>query len=54
MLVDFLNGFLSYAVLLLIIVIVAGCGIFLGISMAKRKNSKNDSNNTNNVTEEEK
>jgi ABC-type phosphate transport system permease subunit len=36
-----INTFLSYLMLLLVIVIVAGCGVFLGLFL--RKLSKKDS-----------
>lgn len=39
MLVNFVNAFLSYLVLLLIIVVVAGIATTIGITMAKKKNA---------------
>lgn len=36
----FFNTFLSYVVLMLVIVILAGVGVFLGITLAKKKNLK--------------
>lgn len=36
----FFNTFLSYVVLMLVIVLIAGAGIFLGIFLAKKKNQK--------------
>lgn len=39
--INLLNSFLSYFVLLLVIVVVAGVAITLGITLAKRKNAKN-------------
>lgn len=40
MITAFINTFLSYVVLMLVIVILAGVGIFLGITLAKKKNLK--------------
>lgn len=37
MLVNFLNSFMSYLVLMLVIVVIAGVAITIGITMAKRK-----------------
>lgn len=39
-LVVFLNSFLSYLVLLVIILIVAGVAVTIGLTLAKRKNAK--------------
>lgn len=39
MLVNFLNSFMSYLVLLLIIVVVAGVATTIGITMAKKKSA---------------
>lgn len=39
MLVNFLNSFMSYLVLLLIIVAVAGVATAIGITMAKKKSA---------------
>lgn len=39
-LIGFLNSFLSYIVLLLIIVALIGIAVTIGITMAKRKNAK--------------
>lgn len=39
-LISFLNSFMSYIVLLLIIVVLAGIAVTIGITMAKRKNAK--------------
>lgn len=36
----FFNTFMSYVVLMLVIVMIAGVGIFLGITLAKKKNLK--------------
>ncbi len=36
----FINGFLSYLVVLLVFVAVGGVAIFLGISLRKRANAK--------------
>lgn len=38
--VDFINVLLSYLVLMIIIVVVAGCGLTLGIYLRKRKNNQ--------------
>lgn len=38
--ISFINTFLSYIVLLVIIVAVAGIALAIGITMAKRKNAK--------------
>lgn len=39
-LISFLNSFMSYIVLMLIIVVLAGIAIAIGTTMAKRKNAK--------------
>lgn len=39
-LISFLNSFLSYLVLMGIILIVAGIAVAIGITLAKRKNAK--------------
>lgn len=39
MLVSFLNSFMSYFVVLAVVVIVAGVATAIGISMAKKKNA---------------
>ena len=39
-LINFVNTFLSYFVLLAIIVVVAGIALTIGITLAKRKNAK--------------
>lgn len=41
----FVNGFLSYLVLMLVFVAVGGIGIFLGISLRKASNAKADKEN---------
>jgi uncharacterized protein (UPF0333 family) len=38
----FVNAFLSYLLLLLLIVVVAGVAVFIGITLAKKKNKEND------------
>lgn len=45
-LINFVNTFLSYIVLLAIIVIVAGVALTIGITLAKRKNAKASANIT--------
>ncbi|WP_276950863.1 hypothetical protein [Acetatifactor muris] len=40
MLVSFLNSFMSYFVLMLVVVAVAGIATAIGISMARKKNKK--------------
>lgn len=35
----FLNSFLSYLMLLLVIVAIAGLAVFIGISLRKKKNA---------------
>lgn len=37
--VEFINAFLSYGLLMLIIVVLCGVGIFLGITLRKKKNA---------------
>ena len=37
--VSFMNSFLSYMVLMLVIVAVAGVAVFIGITMRKTKNA---------------
>ena len=39
-LILFLNSFLSYILLFLIVVVVAGIAMFIGITMRKKSNSK--------------
>lgn len=39
-LISFVNTFLSYLVLMVIILIVGGIAIAIGLTMAKRKNAK--------------
>ena len=39
-LISFFNSFMSYIVLMLIIVILAGIAVTIGITMAKKKNAK--------------
>lgn len=41
-LIEFGRMFLSYGLLMLIIAVVAGVAIFIGITMAKKKNAKNE------------
>ena len=38
--INFINTFLSYIVLMVIIVVVAGVGLTIGLILAKRKNAK--------------
>ena len=40
MLVNFLNSFMSYLVVMLVVVAVAGIATVIGISMAKKKNKE--------------
>ncbi len=42
MLVSFLNSFMSYLMVMLVIVVVAGGATAIGINMAKKKASKNE------------
>lgn len=39
-LISFLNSFLSYIVLMLIIVVLAGVAVAIGTTIAKKKNAK--------------
>ena len=39
--VPFINTFLSYIVLLLIVVVLAGAAVAIGLTLAKKKNAKN-------------
>lgn len=39
-LILFLNSFLSYLLVMAVIVVLAGLGIFIGIKMRKRNNEK--------------
>lgn len=39
-LISFLNSFMSYLVLMLIIVVLAGIAVAIGTTVAKRKNAK--------------
>lgn len=41
-LVEFGRMFLSYGLLMLIIVVICGVAIAIGITLAKRKNAKNE------------
>lgn len=52
MLVNFLNSFMSYLLLLLIIVLVAGIAIFVGINLAKSKNRRNAMQGMENITKD--
>lgn len=36
--VSFLNSFMSYVMLMLVIIVVAGCGFALGYFLRKKKN----------------
>ena len=38
--VSFINSFLSYIMLMLVILVVAGIGCFIGITARKNKNKK--------------
>lgn len=38
--ISFVNSFLSYIMLMLVIVIVAGCGFVLGYFLQKKKNQR--------------
>lgn len=38
----FVNGFLSYLILMLVFVFVGGVAIFLGITLRKKSNAKTD------------
>lgn len=38
--VQFVNSFLSYLMLFLLIAVVAGCAIAIGIALRKRKNNR--------------
>lgn len=40
-LISFVNAFLSYLVLMVIILIVGGIAIAIGLTLAKKKNAKN-------------
>lgn len=42
--VEFGRMFLTYGLLLLIVVVVSALAIFLGITFAKKKNAKTDQN----------
>ena len=42
--IDFLSTFVSYLIVLLVFVVVGGIGIFLGITMRKRKDAQNAQN----------
>ena len=37
--INFINSFLSYGLLMLITVAICGFGVFLGITLRKRKNA---------------
>ena len=51
-LINFVNTFLSYFVLLAIIVVVAGIALTIGITLAKRKNAKASANIATDSTKE--
>ena len=51
--ITFVNTFMSYLMLLLVIVAVAGVAIFIGINLAKAKNRKNNIGNIENTTKDE-
>lgn len=38
--INFINAFMSYGLLMLIIVCLCGLGVFMGITLRKAKNSK--------------
>lgn len=38
----FINGFVSYLLLLIVFCVVGGCAIFLGITLRKSSNAKAD------------
>lgn len=40
MLISFLNSFMSYLVVMLVIVVMAGLAVAIGTTMAKRKNAQ--------------
>lgn len=42
--IHFANTFLSYLLLMLLIVVVAGIAIFIGITLRKKKNEKAQKN----------
>lgn len=39
--ISFVNSFLSYLMLMLVIVVLSGCAVALGLFLRKRKNAKN-------------
>lgn len=52
-LVLFINSFLSYILLFVVIVIVAGIAMFIGITMRKRSNAKEEALQASSVEAEE-
>lgn len=42
-LISFLNAFMSYLLLMAVIVVIAGVAVFIGIKMRKSKNEKEKS-----------
>lgn len=40
--IHFANSFLSYLMLLLIIVVLSGVAVFVGITLRKKKDAKNE------------
>lgn len=47
MLVSFLNSFMSYLLLMVIIVVVAGLALTIGITLAKKKGAQNTAEASN-------
>lgn len=53
MLVNFLNSFMSYLLLVIVIVVVSGIAIFIGITLAKSMNRRKSIQNTENLMKDE-
>lgn len=50
--INFVNSFLSYLLLLLLIAVIAGCAIAIGITLRKKKNMSAESMAAAPVSEE--
>ena len=40
--ISFVNSFLSYVMLMLVIVVLSGCAVAVGLFLRKKKNAKNE------------
>lgn len=54
MFINFLNGFMSYLLLVIVVVVVAGIAIYVGITLAKGNNRKKGMQSAENTMKDEK